>query len=310
MPVTNEEISRYVDLITEQFRTLECFRLQGYEHVWHYTTGDGLLGIIQSGTIYATQVSCLNDRTEIRYAERLFRQALVDLRRSIVSDTESEFVDTLLRTEENDVTTEESVSDFFVACFSAERDDLSQWRAYGGGEGGYAIAFFTKAFVHPSHFVARVNYDSQVQVDVASALAAATVRFYREGLERRGGDERASWPIHFSIAWAHIIGKLAPMVKDPAFRAEHECRIIHELSPEGIHRLKFRQRQSLLAMHIPLVFLPVDTTRDWPPLPIVEVMVGPSRHKETSRLSTLALLRQKGYTDVPVTVSAVPFQMT
>ena len=30
---------------------------------------------------------------------------------------------------------------WFVACFSEDNDDLSQWRAYGGGEGGYAIGF-------------------------------------------------------------------------------------------------------------------------------------------------------------------------
>lgn len=30
---------------------------------------------------------------------------------------------------------------YFVTCFSEEEDDLSQWRAYCGGENGYAIGF-------------------------------------------------------------------------------------------------------------------------------------------------------------------------
>jgi len=34
--------------------------------VWHYTSGPGLISIIESGTLYSTQVSCLNDATEIR----------------------------------------------------------------------------------------------------------------------------------------------------------------------------------------------------------------------------------------------------
>jgi hypothetical protein len=31
----------------------------------------------------------------------------------------------------------------YVACFSAERDDLSQWRAYAGDGAGYALGFST-----------------------------------------------------------------------------------------------------------------------------------------------------------------------
>ena len=30
---------------------------------------------------------------------------------------------------------------WFVACFTEDGDDLSQWRGYGGGEGGYLIEF-------------------------------------------------------------------------------------------------------------------------------------------------------------------------
>ena len=36
--------------------------------LWHYTTGEGLIKIIESGELWSTQVSCLNDATEYRYA--------------------------------------------------------------------------------------------------------------------------------------------------------------------------------------------------------------------------------------------------
>jgi hypothetical protein len=47
--------------------------------VWHYTNGDGLIGIIESGSIFATQISCLNDSTEIRYSAMRLREALLAL---------------------------------------------------------------------------------------------------------------------------------------------------------------------------------------------------------------------------------------
>jgi hypothetical protein len=38
------------------------------EIVWHYTTGESLIEIIRTGSLFATQVACLNDTTELRYA--------------------------------------------------------------------------------------------------------------------------------------------------------------------------------------------------------------------------------------------------
>ena len=34
------------------------------DEIWHYTTADGLIGILKSGQIWSTQVACLNDTLE------------------------------------------------------------------------------------------------------------------------------------------------------------------------------------------------------------------------------------------------------
>jgi hypothetical protein len=47
------------------------------ETVWHYTRGESLIPIIDSGTLFATQASCLNDATELRYASRLLKEYLL-----------------------------------------------------------------------------------------------------------------------------------------------------------------------------------------------------------------------------------------
>ena len=145
MPITQEEEAKYLQFLQEQVNTLECLvgDADRNQFVWHYTTGDALISIIESGTIYATQVSCLNDSTEVRYGENLLRDAFINLQDNCPhGEGARQLLERILKANngEND-SREKMPSDWFVACFSKEKDDLSQWRAYGGGENGFAIAF-------------------------------------------------------------------------------------------------------------------------------------------------------------------------
>jgi hypothetical protein len=201
-------------------------------------------------------------------------------------------------------------TDWFVTCFSKEKDDLSQWRAYSGGENGYAIAFLAGAFFGRGSRVVRVNYERDQHLSIAAQMAEATLQFFREGFETRSGDEHAAWADEFLLEWSRLTNQLAPMVKDPAFRGENEYRIVHEFQMHEMSHLRFKQRQSLLALHLPITFPPPNSATHSSLLPIVEVMVGPGRHKEISRVSVDVLLRQKGYYNIPVSVSTIPFQTT
>src|SRR5207302_7163681 len=106
-------------------------------------SGQSLVSIIESGEIWATQVSCLNDESELRYAVRLLRQALHDRRAAATPTPDEEYLYDRIEAELSVDTT--ASSEWFVACFSQVDDDLSQWRAYGGGEGGYAIGLLSSA---------------------------------------------------------------------------------------------------------------------------------------------------------------------
>jgi hypothetical protein len=98
------------------------------------------------------------------------------------------------------------------------------------------------------------------------------------------------------------------MVKDPGFRSENEVRVIHQLQLVELPKLRLRQKTSLMARHLPLAFQP-SVNPDSKMLPIVGVMVGPSRHMEVSKISVAALMEKEGY-KVWVTSSRIPFQMT
>lgn len=106
--------------------------------LYHYTSGENLIRIIESSELWSTQIACLNDTAEIRYGiEELLRR--VRERRTAAGRVELEVLFRCL--EEVLSAPQLEKAGVFVSCFSEQRDDLSQWRAYSGGEGGYAIRF-------------------------------------------------------------------------------------------------------------------------------------------------------------------------
>jgi hypothetical protein len=68
---------------------------------------------------------------------------------------------------------------WFVTCFSKQKDDLSQWRAYSGSNSGagYALAFRAAGLLAPSRPLVQVNYDKALHTEVATNVAKATLRF-------------------------------------------------------------------------------------------------------------------------------------
>jgi hypothetical protein len=94
---------------------------------FHYTTYSGLLGIVDSGTLWATNIHHLNDYTEFSHAIELARGVLLGRRmRENLPESLLDYVSNLGRIENLNI---------YVACFCENGDLLSQWRGYSGGSG-------------------------------------------------------------------------------------------------------------------------------------------------------------------------------
>ena len=264
--------------------------------VWHYTTGENLLKIIESGTLYATQVACLNDSSEIRYSAKQLRKVMEDL---IVTTAFEARVDGFLRKyiswlEDTDEFPRHTRLPTVVCCFSSLRDDLGQWRSYCGGENGYAIGIKVSDLSCVEYStVSEVLYREEQHKELAEAIADGTVRFYKAGLETH---RWPNWDEVFLNAWDDVLSYLAPFIKDPGFESEKEVRIIRRLQDVDEPNLRVLQRKTMMSRHLPLSFPSGGLNdKDEKLLPINEVMVGPSRHKAITQASVEALLKAKGY---------------
>jgi len=310
MPILPEDEKQYQDFIQAKVKELGSLDFNKETLLWHYTNGSGLLGILESGTMYSTQVSCLNDSSEIRYATLLFRNALTALMPKFSSDaTVESFLQKYLRLlEEEPERPNHAPSPFFVTCFSQQEDDLNQWRSYCGGENGYAIGFVaSKLFGAWNSILVRVNYDRSLHEKLASEIAEATVAFLQDGLDKNRAESPQKWEEEFFAYWDPFITRLSPMVKDPGFSSENEYRVIHEFHVAELKDMKFMQKRTMLSRHVALSF-PLGGEAWVPRLPIEKVLVGPCRHREITRISVDTLLRKMGYGSGKVSSSQRPFQ--
>jgi len=305
-----EDTKEYTDFIGLQVEELQSLKFDSNKILWHYTAGDSLINIIESGVLFATQVSCLNDSTEVRYSGGVLLNAIERVhKKEGLNEVVRSFLDRMAAAlaDQPDAPSH-APSPYFVSCFSEKGDDLSQWRAYSGGENGYAIGFRASGlFGAPNSIVVRVNYDKELHRKIAEQVAEATVRFFESGLERNRAESPEKWADEFLVEWGHRVANLGPLVKDEGFSGEKEYRLVHELQFREMGSVRFRQKKTLLSRYLPLSHPQAVASRA-PLLPIAEVKIGPSRHKELSAVSVRTLLSQFGYGNLSVTLSEIPFQ--
>jgi hypothetical protein len=276
------------------------------EEIWHYTDANGLIGILQSGKIWTTQVTCLNDTLEQRYFGDLVHAAIKDRRKQNTDPV----IEPLLRVADEALEARDfTAAGQFVACFSEAEDDLGQWRGYGGGECGYAIGFRAQAVLNivstrPSSLLLPMSYADSIHSFVVADVIRMAETYFRQGLGR--GDPSA-WAAEFVAAFANELSIIAATVKHPKFSGEAERRIATILQVGQHNELIFRQKRTLLARHLPVdLTVEISGVRR---LAITRIYVGPGSAQKVSKISVGDLLLQQGYQGIPVELSKVPYRV-
>lgn len=115
-------------------------------YLYHYTNEDGLVGILESGSLWATHMVHMNDPEEMRYGHQLYEDAIVNaLQRA--TDPEKEFLEKCGEHFNQQMNLEASLPAGFCASFSTKADDAHQWRNYAANLNGVCLAFDTKVLL-------------------------------------------------------------------------------------------------------------------------------------------------------------------
>lgn len=100
------------------------------DFLYHYTSGQGLHGILSTGSMWGTNHSFMNDRSEFEYGLNLLRTAIADRVKTTGAPEVRLVLDEAVRF------LNAGHDDLYLTCFCEAADLLSQWRGYGAQDTG------------------------------------------------------------------------------------------------------------------------------------------------------------------------------
>jgi hypothetical protein len=286
--------------------------------LYHYTSQPGVLGIIQSRSIWATHAGFLNDSSEFGHALKFGTEVAGKI--FMDHDRLGAFGFAVVR-----AIGELATPEVYVASFSEKPDLLSQWRGYCPRGGGFCIgidAEVLRAFcINRGYRLEKCVYDHEEQVEeIARLVATCQQRFPAprvdeaefaamspkeqvdievEHYERTSlGIDRAKSEAAVKLFCAEL-ATLAPRFKNNGFHEEAEWRIVATAPSVPV---KYRPTSSYLAPYIELPVLVEEGTST-----LVEVLVGPNPNQARCEESVRMLLRSSGLERVSVACSTIPY---
>jgi Protein of unknown function (DUF2971) len=285
------------------------------EILYHYTQTGGLLGIVQSGKLRASDVLYLNDASELEHARGVIHAVLRKAVYATTDQPDRALLGTMLDGWEDDP----PVAEVYAFCLTENGDQLSQWRAYGGSA-GYSIGFRTANW-HTANFttgdpdewmlrLGKVIYDPRSQRAAVKELLARACRFLREQL--RGGPMQVQQYQEFilTVNWL-LLTHVTAFFKNSTFREEQEWRLIRARSTRT-RRTRYMDypvtfRAGSMGL-IPYIDLQLRVTAG-PPLPLAVVRHGPTPNPPLSQSALRRYLSSKNYGRTPVGGSTIPLRV-
>lgn len=244
--------------------------------LWHYTNTAGFLGICRTGKLWATNTEYLNDISELRYARSLLLNATYNRETSSIDKNEINMLNSFRARIRRDL-----MRPVFVTSLSAVKNELSQWRAYGGSSGSFALGFNTASLVAaveknntaPQFKLYKCIYDEQRSRCLCQRFVDELCDQYRVQQQTRNWDrnDRDQMPDLVERA-VELFDKLAPLIKHPDFVQESEWRLVSELVDLETRPIRLREGRTGIVPYIELIIAKEKTDPGF----LVHTMIGPS----------------------------------
>lgn len=278
----------------ERYLYQTVFPLLPPESIYHYTTQQGILGIVSLQELWATQVHFLNDKNEVFLTFKLLEREL----KKQIGQAQSNPVKSMLKNIRRHLTCIDQ-GHICIASFCEEKDLLSQWRGYGNQGKGYAIGFDLQELqqiARRQHFVIwPCVYNPTLQVELVDYLIDIWCRKF--GSDRAVDHEKMFNIINTSVC------QLAPIIKDESFSEEKEWRLVSSVVSSKSPQFAFREGEYSLIPYYNFQIADKQHRHS-----IKTIVVGPSPHMELARKSLCAFMATSKMPTVEIISSKIPFR--
>lgn len=318
-------------------KLLETFADPGDGTIYHYTSAPGFQGIIENRELWLTNTEFVNDITECKMLQE-------EAKNGLFNEEELSFNKYLKERWKDFICGKES-NNYYIASFSKESDSLEQWRAYGSFCIGFDVQKLRKdnfrlyECVYDNGAIKKWMLDKAKVEEWRLDDPDHTKTVEKNGITRGSCDNRY-------MAASELIASAKIKFKHPCYINEKEVRLFavsysnwdYPKSP-GLYKrdpaIHFRSHPAY-KLPVPYVKFIVpergaesDSQDDYEGkaeyqvktekhgkeknqkraiLPIKVVWIGPGPHQDKMKLASEILLREKGYKDVQVESSKIPYR--
>ena len=256
--------------------------------LYHYCGLDAFLSIIKNSTLWLSDIRKSNDYLECVYCRDKINEKI----RGFLEDDKEALEAWDFGYNINSDLSMDMIS--YVACFSENKDQLSQWRGYADNGAGIAVEFTRESFADikeaaPSHISFRkVIYDEKEQEKFIERIARESIKAMEtKPVAQVAAELNQNYRLQF------------PVLKNASFEEEAEWRIIFNDSFSKRKRhvgknilfsgIRYTVREKRLVSYIEMDFSKLKYNA------IKEIWIGPKAEVEIQDI--LHLLDVYGYYD-------------
>lgn len=271
--------------------------------LYHYTSADGLKGVVSDRSLWATNIEYLNDTVEFKHGEEIIRSVVRSHMRNAKGARHDFFNAVEMQTDFF------QVEDIFVISLSENDDLLSQWRGYTPSNFGFGIGFDPESLTTALSTLDKMQlvqcvYEDSEKKEYAKTLLDKFLEMWITHRQLDRADDDIIMTVSPSIMFNVYSTYLAAAMKHHAFAEEKEWRLLGVCrNPKRVH---FRPGKSFLTPYIELQW--GKGTNASEAQPIRSITVGPCPDPKLASKSVSRLLKSSSLENVQVKSSQIPFR--
>jgi hypothetical protein len=278
--------------------------------IYHYTSLDNFLKILDTKTFYMFDSYQMNDYKE--------NYVIIDALNRVISYKNSIIPDDYLKKLYDVLNIKFKMGFAFISCFTELRDSISQWRAYGDDGNGICL------IINPRNLGINYSLPSH-NADTEKCISFHNV-IYKNEQQDKVIEEILNIALHFSYenkknssaTFAEhvfsLIARFAPIFKINEFQEEKEWRIIYEtflleqnsvgiLTSDTRYDIGFINTRNNLKSYFPLKIENAKFVNS-----VTGIILGPKSKMVFPYMEMSTLLRTKGFGHVQIINSNISYR--
>ena len=262
------------------------------ETLYHYTTFAGLVGIVNSQVLWASDIRYMNDSAELKHSADLIRMEITQ--RITAGHAKPNLLNQFLEWVTHRITNGHML---FATSFRSNGNLLSQWRGYSKMGKGVSLGFNPNYILgcarEQSFQIGKCIYDLSDQRRLIKQVVDAVEYLAQEHCKNSDTTEKHSSQTYYDVfeKIESDLLRIAAILKHPSFQEEEEWRIVSPALTDYVTSpVLFREGTSMLVPYVEFKLLQEKNK----PIALEHIFLGPTPNINISMNSLIMFLAKNG----------------